>query len=81
MQLRSEGRRTETHLLQAGNGQRVSAADAEVGAIGDAAEVGGVVAKRESNLADMFLVGSGILAGEGGVVVVDFGVEVGHDGV
>jgi hypothetical protein len=73
-------RKTGTHLLQTGNGQRVSAADTKVRAIRDTAEIRWVVAKGKSNLADVLLVGSGVLAGEGRVVVVDFGVKVRHGG-
>lgn len=77
----SEKQRAKTHLLQTSNGKRVSAADTKVGAIGDAAEVGGVIAEREGDLADVLFVSGGVLAGEGGVVVVDFSVEVRHCGV
>lgn len=77
-QLGSKDRSSETHLFQPSNSKRVSAADAQVGAIGDATEVRGVVAEGESDFADVLLVGGGVLAGEGGVVVVDFGVEVRH---
>lgn len=75
-QLRSKDRSTETHLFQPSDGKRVSAANTQVGAIGNAAEVGGVVAEGEGDFSYVLLVGGGVLAGEGGVVVVDFGVEV-----
>lgn len=79
-QLRSKERERDdeakTHFLQAGNSKRVPAADTKVGTIRNAAEVRGVIAKGEGNLSDVLFIRSGILTGEGGVVVVDFGVEV-----
>lgn len=43
-----------THLFQASDGERVSATDTQVCAIGDAGKVGRIVAEGESNFADVF---------------------------